>query len=353
MIRICFYGHFLGRGTERATVELANMLCEKYRIHILNTADVELTYKLDKRVVYSIINSNGVIKTSISLGVYLKQHYIDILVAVESLSGITALPAAILTGTKSIIWDHGNYFQTKGSKYMNITRKIELLFCDAYVVLTDRDVRLYQKHFKHIRTMLLRIYNAVEIQFRDFYDVNSKTIISIGHIDSNKNFIIIPRIACSVFCKHSDWNWDIYGNGNERDVAELRKAIKQYHMENHIRLKGFINDIESVYNTASFCVMTSIHEGFPLVLIEAKSHGIPIISFDIDTGPDEIIRDGVNGYLIKPYDTDEMTNRIRQMIEEPERRQSFSENCHLDLFELKPDVILYQWIELLDNIVNT
>ena len=56
-------------------------------------------------------------------------------------------------------------------------------------------------------------------------------------------------------------------------------------------------------------VLPSYREGVPLVLLEAKISMVPSISFDIQTEPNEIIRDGVNGYLVQPYDVDAITGK--------------------------------------------
>ena len=179
--------------------------------------------------------------------------------------------------------------------------------------------------------------------------MKSKRIISVGHIDKNKNFIIIPEIASILFKEHAEWVWDIYGSGSQSDCDELMNAISAYGLEEKVCIKGFEKDVSQVYKGASLCVMTSIHEGFPLTLIEAKACGLPVISFDIDTGPDEIIRDGVNGYLIEAFDKKAMTIKILQLMENEQLRKDFSDNSYLDLANLSPDVIVKEWTDLFNS----
>ena len=350
MLRICFLGRFTGRGAEKATVTLANSLSERCAVHILNTAPRELVYPKNDNVVYETYSAKSVLSYIRHLRRYIKRNRIDILIAVEALTGITALPATLFRRTKCVVWDHGNFFQNKTSKNMHLARKLELLLCDAFVVLTRRDMALYRKNYKMIRTKLVNIYNSNSVTTDAAYNPGAKRIVSVGHIDKNKNFIIIPRMAAALFRDRPDWSWDIYGNGNPADFEELKGEIAACGMEEHVFLRDFEKDIGKIYTDAALCVMTSIHEGFPLTLIEAKSYGVPIVSFNIDTGPDEIVRDGVNGYLVDGYDQSVMAARIAQLIDSETLRRAFSEKADLDLDALSPEAILRQWAELFNSL---
>ena len=89
-----------------------------------------------------------------------------------------------------------------------------------------------------------------------------------------------------------------------------------------------------------------------MVLLEAKANGLPLVSFDIETGPDEIIRDGVNGFLIPPYDTEIMAERICQLIENNDLRKRFSDNAKLDLEKFSSDRIIEQWNDLIKDVTE-
>ena len=72
--------------------------------------------------------------------------------------------------------------------------------------------------------------------------------------------------------------------------------------------------MDNYYKKSKIYVMTSRYEGMPLVLLEAKAYKLPIISFDIDCGPSEEVIDKKNGYLIKPFDIDEMADKIKELL---------------------------------------
>jgi glycosyltransferase involved in cell wall biosynthesis len=91
-------------------------------------------------------------------------------------------------------------------------------------------------------------------------------------------------------------------------------------------------------------------EGLPMVLLEAKSQGLPIVSFDIETGPSDIVRDGVNGYLVESGNTDAMAEKICNLIESPSLRASFSENSGLDMEKFDEENIVKQWETLITDL---
>ena len=84
-----------------------------------------------------------------------------------------------------------------------------------------------------------------------------------------------------------------------------------------------------------------------MVLVEAKSCGLPHVSFDIMTGPGEIIRDGVNGYLVPPGDTAALAEKICRLIENEELRRDFSENSQVDIERFDSVEIIEQWEKLI------
>ncbi|MDO4378759.1 MAG: glycosyltransferase family 4 protein [Erysipelotrichia bacterium] len=347
-MKICFLGNFNSGGTERATFLVANELNKTNDVYILNTTDCSPTYELDE-IKPEHLKTGSVLKTIIYLYKFLKQKKIDVLVTVEAMTGIISVPAAIMSGCRHIVWEHANYYQNQGVKYIKKIRQLELKVADAYVVLTERDFYNFKNNFD-IKSNLLYIYNIAQKFNEHNYDLASKTIISAGHIRKIKNFIIIPDIAKIVFEKHPDWCWKIYGGENGEQYKELKKKIKDYGLENNIFLCGRCDDMDKAYREASMYVMTSLQEGLPMVLLEAKSNGLPLISFDIETGPSEIIKDGVNGFLIKPYEIDDMAEKIITLIENDKMRKSMSNNSVIGLDNFYKDKIIQKWNTLLEEI---
>lgn len=133
---------------------------------------------------------------------------------------------------------------------------------------------------------------------------------------------------------------------------EVKGKIIEYNLENNVILKGATNPIllYNQYSNYIIFVLTSYREGLPLVLLEAKANKLPIVSFDIETGPNEIVENNVNGFLIEKYNIKEMAIRINELLKNKELRQKFSNNTYKNINKFKQDTIINEWINLINSI---
>lgn len=348
-MNICFIGHFTAGGTERATFLVANGLSDTHNVSILNTCDRAPSFDLKKNVKFNYLKTGCIPRRIIYLRKYLRENKIDVLITVEAMTGLLSIIAAKLSSCKHIVWEHANFYQSQGIRWIQKIRQLELICADAYVVLTERDKNNFIEHFK-IKTKLEQIYNIADQQSHHVYDINSKTIISVGHLRKVKNFIVIPDVAKTVFTRHPDWCWEIYGDTKGDEYQSIKGKIEEYGLQNRVLFRGRCSEMNTAYKQASIYVMTSLQEGLPMVLLEAKSQKLPLVSFDIETGPDEIIMDGVNGYLVPRYDIKIMAEKICELIENPSLRKLFSDNSGHGLELFSREVALKKWSALLNSI---
>nr|MBO8492382.1 glycosyltransferase [Staphylococcus aureus] len=76
----------------------------------------------------------------------------------------------------------------------------------------------------------------------------------------------------------------------------------------------FLSNLDQEYSDAYLSLITSNMEGFSLALLESLAHGVPVISYDVDYGPSELIQDGFNGYLVPPGDINQMVEKVDQLL---------------------------------------
>ena len=84
-----------------------------------------------------------------------------------------------------------------------------------------------------------------------------------------------------------------------------------------------------------------------MILLEGMGNGLPLVSFDIATGPNEIIRQDGNGYLIPPFDKEKMVACISKLMDDPSLREEMSQKAKKDCANFSQDEIVKQWIDLL------
>lgn len=150
--------------------------------------------------------------------------------------------------------------------------------------------------------------------------------------------------------EYPDVTLHLYGFGNGRQ--KLEQKIKELNLENTVFLEGFVPDLTEKYQDSALSLLTSKVEGFSLALLEAQSHGVPAISYDIRYGPDEIIEDGVTGYLIEKNNQEELYQKVTKVLGNPLIQESFSENSIILSDRYSKDIVGTHWKILLQGIVN-
>lgn len=352
-MNICFLEGDMSRrgGTERMTALMANALCKNNSVLIvsLKLDGDTVFFPLDAQVGHIVLKDSdgklGVLQQVQEIRGYVRRHKIDWIINVDVGMCIYGIPAAWGTRAKVITWEHANYFNNWNSKLFPYFRKFAAKHSNAMVVLTERDKENYQTHIK-TKIPIYAIANPA--QRHEFsYDAESKTILSAGLLLPIKGYDRAIQAAARILPKHPDWKWVICGDGPERE--RLEQMIAEQHLESQVLLPGTVSNIDERYQKAAMFVMTSEMEGLPMVLLEAKSWGLPLISFDIMTGPSDIIRDGANGYLVEQGNVDVLTARIEELITSQEQRIRFSQNSQMDMDKFDFDQIVGKWKAVLEE----
>lgn len=350
-MRICLLEGDMSRtgGTERMTAWLASALCRTHEVHILSLrlAKGEVFFPLSEGVRHGVVPSfpgkTGIFKQIRWIGAYLKQHKIDRVINVDMGMGFYGILAAKGTGAKVITWEHGNYFNNWGSRLFPHLRRYAAKNSDAVVLLTEKDRQNYDRHIKNHAPITVIPNPATAHEHT--YDLSSRTILSVGHLLANKGYHRVVQIGKKILPSRPEWKWVICGEGPER--LRLEAAIKEAGLEDQILLPGLIRDMDAQYQKAAIQVLTSDMEGLPMTLLEGKGWGLPLVAFDIMTGPSDIIDDGVNGYLIEPFDLDAMAHKLAAMTDDEDLRKRLSASSSKRMGELSAPKVTEAWSALL------
>lgn len=98
-------------------------------------------------------------------------------------------------------------------------------------------------------------------------------------------------------------------------------------------------------------VLSSRYEGLPMVMLEASSYGLPIISFSCKCGPKDIIKEGVNGYLIEEGNLEDFADKIIFLTKNINKRSEMGKNAQLLISQYNVQNIMKQWIALFTSLV--
>lgn len=338
-------------GTERVTTLIANELVEKgYNIFILNlVSGTQPFFKLDNRIEVASLYPQAVsmkkhlIGTILKIRNYAKNNNIDTLIDVDSILSVFSVPALFGLKIKHICWEHFNFKVDLGSSFRRLGRRLAAHYCDYIVTLTERDKGFWQSAIKKRNAEIITIMNPSP--YKDIVNIpkkENKIILAAGRLTYQKGFDLLLKIWGNIYRDYPDWRLLIVGEGEDR--ADLENFIQDNEIKN-VQLPGRTQDIDSYYRQASIFCLSSRFEGLGMVLLEAQAYGLPIVSFDCDVGPTEIISDSLNGFLVKNNDTKAFEVKLRKLIDlSNDDYISFIKNTKLNYEKFSQEHIVEQWL---------
>lgn len=358
MKKICFLIGNLNNsgGTERVTTLIANALAEKkYQVSILNlTNGRQPFFELVPSIkTYSLYPEKISFKKNFFAAVwrirkFVTQNQIDTLVVVDSISCVFTVPALFGLKVKHICWEHFNFKNNNGVKFRDYGRKLAAKYCDYVVTLTQRDKELWEKGLKKINAKIVAIANPVS--YEDIENIPSleyKTVLAVGRLTHVKGYDLLITAWSKIARQVPGWKVIIVGSGE--DELMLKQMAKDFAVEDSIVFAGQQKDMDQFYRQASFFCMSSRFEGFGMVLIEAQSYGLPIVAFDCDTGPAEIICEK-SGILVENLNVQLLANQLLMMTKmSVNQYSSMSGSAILNSKSYYIDNIVHHWVGLLES----
>lgn len=176
-----------------------------------------------------------------------------------------------------------------------------------------------------------------------------KQVIAAGRYVGQKGFDRLVAAWQKVVNRHPDWVLKIYGDGWMRE--QLWQQIMDLGIEESCYLEHTAHDIATKFQESSIFVLSSRFEGFGLVIVEAMSCGLPVVSFTCHCGPRDIISDEIDGLLVSEGDIDKLAEGINRLIEDEELRKKMGEMARLKANNYKIEHIGEQWIALFKTLL--
>jgi len=143
-------------------------------------------------------------------------------------------------------------------------------------------------------------------------------IVAMGRLSPEKGFDVLIRAFAQLAPWYPDWALQILGTGPERE--RLERLAETLGVRDNVHWAGWCDRPEAMLLDASVFVLPSRYEGFPNALLEAMACGLPCIASDCDSGPAEIIRDGVDGLLVPPDNVEALAQTLQQLVADQARR---------------------------------
>jgi len=195
------------------------------------------------------------------------------------------------------------------------------------------------------------IPNALSFYPETVANCEAKKAIAIGRLVYEKGFDMLIDAWKIVYEKHPDWELHIYGAGSEKE--NLLSQIQRENLNEVVIIHEPEKDIYNQYLQHSMMLFPSrFLEALPMVLLEAMSCGLPLVAFDAPCGPKDVIREGINGFLVKTGDIETFSAKINDLIESVEMRKTMGRAAREMSFDYEVEKIMKLWLQLFETVKN-
>lgn len=173
-------------------------------------------------------------------------------------------------------------------------------------------------------------------------------IIAVARVAAIKQLDQLITAIIKLHQKYDFVELSIYGNTTDAVTSQkLHQLVKEQNAEDFIHFNGYAQNLDQVYNEAQMEVLTSSSEGFAMAVLEAQAHGVPVVSYDINYGPCEIIDDGKSGQLIEPNNVKQLEYVLDQLLSKPEKLAVLSEGAYQAAQKYSFENVTEKWRDFL------
>lgn len=355
MERILIYLNSMSNsgGIERVVANLSKELVKDYEVCLLTKDSsgnsfycipkevkrytLEIPLELNMWDRYQRIRAVGInfYRSICRLRKFFKRYQFDYIYTTTPLNSLEVSITDPALNSKLVISEHASAFSVNSIYQMIKQYLYPRVYCIS--VPNRMDAKVYRKwgcnsiYIPHIVTFIPQKRNRLD----------TKIALSVGRYTSDKRQELLIRCWSKIKDKRG-WVLWIVGAGEEEN--RLRRLIDELHVTDSVFLIPSRKNIELIYRKSSLFLFTSRAEGFGMVLLEAMSFGIPCISFDCPSGPRDIIKNELNGYLVDNGNGPALTETISDYFMLPaEKIDYMSRNAMETVEKWKTDKIMKKW----------
>lgn len=362
--KIMLVTYHMGRGgAERVLSIMANHWAAKgYDVSLVTFSIAESSYPLDPRVrllaypmdaeggnpLVGLLNNARRVKR---LRQTLLEEKPDAVISFMHINNVRTLLAARGLGIPVVISERSNPYMDTIDGYWDKLRSMTYPSASRVVLQTRASEEFFTN--PEVRKICAVVPNPIPQPLatrqaglkKDAYK-----LVSLGRLVDIKGFDKLITAFAPLASKHPDWSLTIYGEGPARQGLE--KLVSELALTDRVNLPGKIDNTHEALAEADLYALTSDYEGFPNALAEALSVGLPAVSLDCKYGPADVIREGVDGYLVPAGDVAKLTQRLDALMSDDAMREHMAAKAPEILDRFSEEQVMLMWEEVLCDVVQ-
>ncbi len=242
----------------------------------------------------------------------------DLVISFMTTTNVLAILAARACGVRVIACEHTDPRHQVINASWSALRSAIYPFADAVTFLTSNVLERWKGRLNGKARLMP---NPVSIGTLDGVVAleHPHNLIAAGRLIDLKGFDMLIDAFAAIADRHKDWGLTILGEGTLR--SQLEQQVTKAGLTSRVHLPGRVNNAHAWFAQADLYVLSSRYEGLPCALCEAMSSGVPAISFDCESGPRDIIRDGVDGVLVPPADVPALASALDGLMSDKAKRE--------------------------------
>ena len=361
-MKILFYIHGItGGGGERVLSILANEFASQGEdVSIATDIKTLFAYEINEKVkLYDLykecrVNKNRFSRIHNSIQIrkntrrIAKQEKPDVIVAFMSALGCSVIASTLGLGIPVVVSEHTNVSRNLG-KLLDIKRRILYPLANAITILTRYDMKLWKNKFENV------VYMPNPVSLKEANDDlnKEKTVLAVGRVNQwkIKGFDNLLKCWAKLCQLYPDWKLKIAGDADENALKQLKALAHELGCCNYEFL-GFRHDVYELMKHSEVFCLSSRTEGLPMALIEAMNAGCCCVSFDVVTGPRDIIQHGKSGLIAKNQDNKNLTECLEKIMSNDELRKNLSLCAPLSIMKYSTERIINRWYVLFNKIMK-
>ena len=276
----------------------------------------------------------------------------DVVISLVDRTNILTLLACKGLGLKVIVCERTDPRHHNIGRSWSILRRISYRKCQSLVVQTTGVAEYARQSICKTRPVYV-LPNPVlsepsnETEQPPGTTDNHRYVVALGRLVPAKGFDRAIGAFGLIADKHPNWSLRILGEGPLR--PNLQEQINELNLADRVSLPGWVDDPIAHLGASHLYLLSSHFEGFPNALLEAMACGLPVVSFNCESGPAEIVRDGVNGVLVPQDDVKALAAAMDRVISDEELRKKFAHNATEVKSRFSREMFFRRWDAILNG----